>query len=221
MKKINISHEISNVLPGTRLGCIQCKVRVEPSGPELDELSQKVIADIRAALTIGEVSRVPTIKAAKDAYRKLGKDPSRYRPSAEALTRRIVNGKELYKISNVIDTLNLISLKSGFSIGGYNAEKIEGEISFGIGKTGEPYEAIGRGAFNIENLPVFRDARGAFGSPTSDSMRSMVTEVTHEFLMIIIDFADDRQLEETMKEAVAWLQTYGGCSKFETSIIWS
>ncbi len=219
MKKIHISHEISNVLPGTRLGCIQCAVRVRPSDNELEELSQKVIADIREALTIDAVSLKPTIKATKDAYRKLGKDPSRYRPSAEALTRRIVNGKTLYRINNVVDTLNLISLKSGFSIGGYDADKIEGEISFGVGKTGEPYEAIGRGAFNIENLPVFRDAKSAFGSPTSDSVRTMVTDDAHKFLMIIIDFAGDGMLEAAMAESVEWLKKYSSCSDFETMIV--
>jgi DNA/RNA-binding domain of Phe-tRNA-synthetase-like protein len=139
----------------------------------------------------------------------LGKDPSRYRPSAEALTRRVVNGKGLYWINNVVDLLYLVSLESGFSIGGYDAEKIEGDVWFGIGKEDEPYQAIGRGQLNIADLPLFRDNLGAFGSPTSDSLRTMVTAETTEFLMIIIDFSGRQDLDTAEHRAIELFEKFG------------
>lgn len=201
-----------------RLGCISCKVTIEPSNEKIKSLSDTIVQQIQSELTIETVSQKPTIKSIKETYRKLGKDPSRYRPSAEALTRRIVNGKDLYWINNIVDILNLISLESGFSIGGYDAAKIEGTTGFGVGKANEPYEAIGRGSLNIENLPLFRDDLGAFGSPTSDSLRTMVTDHTTRFLMIIIDFEQDKILEKTMERSVALYQQFANVFDVETEI---
>jgi len=124
----------------------------------------------------------------------------------------------LYWINNIVDILNLISLESGFSIGGYDAAKIEGTTGFGVGKANEPYEAIGRGSLNIENLPLFRDDLGAFGSPTSDSLRTMVTDHTTRFLMIIIDFEQDKILEKTMERSVALYQQFANVFDVETEI---
>jgi len=206
-------------IPEIRLGCLSCNVQIKPSDESIKLISKDIIAQIRSELTIGDVSQKPTIKSTKDGYRKLGKDPSRYRPSAEALTRRIVNGKDLYWINNIVDLLNLVSLESGFSIGGYDAEKIVGPVVFGIGNENEPYEAIGRGALNIENLPIFRDDTGAFGSPTSDSIRTMVSETTKKFLMLIIDFAGHENLKNTLKRSSELYMETGDVSSLETSII--
>jgi DNA/RNA-binding domain of Phe-tRNA-synthetase-like protein len=174
---------------------------------------------MQSELAIETISQQPTIKTTKDGYRKLGKDPSRYRPSAEALTRRIANGKDLYWISNIVDLLNLISLESGFSIGGYDADKLVGTVEFGVGKEHEPYQAIGRGELNIENLPIFRDEIGAFGSPTSDSLRTMVTDYTQNFLMVIIDFGQHEHLENTLYRSVEVYEKYGDVSSIETKVI--
>ena len=134
MTKVVIQDEISTKNPSVRLGCISCSVNPLPSDEKIKSFSKTIVEHIQSALTLETVSQKPTIKSTKEAYRKLGKDPSRYRPSAEALMRRIVNGKELYWINNIVDVLNLISLESGFSIGGYDAEKINGAIKFGVGK---------------------------------------------------------------------------------------
>lgn len=219
MKDITIGREIIEKLPYTRLGCIQCDVFIKPSDEKIKSFSDEIIKSIQSALTIETVSQKPTIKATKEAYRKLGKDPSRYRPSAEALTRRTVNGKGLYWINNIVDLLNLISLESGFSIGGYAADKIEGVVEFGVGRTNEPYDAIGRGKLNIENLPLFRDDVGAFGSPTSDSLRTMVTDQSTRFLMIIIDFELNDNLEKTMDNSIELFKDLGGADNIETEII--
>ena len=217
--QISFQKELLEKIPSIRLGCIQCKVEVLPSDYKIKELSEEIITQIQSELTVETISQKPTIKSTKEAYRKLGKDPSRYRPSAEALTRRIVKGKSLYNVNNVVDLLNLVSLESGFSIGGYDTDKIEGPIEFGIGRPDEPYEAIGRGNLNIENLPLFRDATGAFGSPTSDSIRTMVTDQTTSFLMILIDFNNHGELIHFIEKSVELLEKYASATSFETKIV--
>jgi DNA/RNA-binding domain of Phe-tRNA-synthetase-like protein len=119
----------------------------------------------------------------------------------------------------VVDALNLVSISSGFSIGGYDSEKIVGEIIFGIGNSGEPYTGIGRGELNIEGMPVFRDAMGAFGTPTSDSERTSVTSATRNFLMVIIDFAGTALLDEATLLACSLLEKYAGAHGFEMAKI--
>jgi DNA/RNA-binding domain of Phe-tRNA-synthetase-like protein len=219
MQEVIIAKSIIEKLPNIRLGCLQCSVQTEPSNENILSLADGIFSKIIAALDESLISQKPAIKETKEAYRKLGKDPSRYRPSAEALTRRIVKGKDLFWINNIVDILNLISLESGFSIGGYDADKIKGKVEFGIGKTDEPYEAIGRGSFNIENLPVFRDDRGAFGSPTSDSTKTMVTDQTTNFLMVIIDFARNKKLKETIERSSALYRQYAKVADLQTKIV--
>lgn len=88
-------------------------------------------------------------------------DPGRYRPSAEALRRRLMRGIPLYQIDTLVDLINLVSLRTGHSIGGFDADKIQGNhLELGIGKAEEPFEGIGRGILNIEGLPVYRDSFG-------------------------------------------------------------
>ena len=219
MTNIKFQKEIVQFIPSVRLGKIMFNVKVSPSDDKITEISNAVIHDIRSKLSIEEISQKPTIEATKQAYRKLGKDPSRYRPSAEALTRRIVSGKNLYQINNVVDILNLISLESGFSIGGYDADKIVGDVEYGIGRTDEPFEAIGRGSLNIASLPIFRDSLGAFGSPTSDSVRTMITDKTTRFLMIVIDFYSQEEFEQTLKRSVELYENFTNASEIEAEIV--
>jgi DNA/RNA-binding domain of Phe-tRNA-synthetase-like protein len=219
MHKVIITTPIIEKLPELRLGCIQCTVHVDPSNANILSLADGIFSKIINKLDESLISQKPTIKETKEAYRKLGKDPSRYRPSAEALTRRIVKGKDLFWINNVVDILNLISLESGFSIGGYDADKIVGPAELGIGRANEPYPAIGRGVLNIENLPVFRDERGAFGSPTSDSTRTMVTDHTTQFMMIILDFAGNKNLEQTIHRSKKLYSKFVGVSDMESLIV--
>jgi len=216
---ISLHKSLVNALPETRLCCIQCDVQIHPGHDDLNREISNITKDIQTRYSVEDISQIPTIKETKDAYRVLGKDPSRYRPSAEALTRRVVQGKGLYRINNVVDHLNLVSLQSGFSIGGYDQDKIAGNIQFGIGEKDEPYEAIGRGSLNIENLPLFRDDQGAFGSPTSDSLRTMVTDQTNRFLMIIIDFKNNRMLEDARDLSIDYLERFAEAINIDTEII--
>jgi len=144
-------------------------------------------------------------------YKALGKDPNRYRPSAEALMRRVVKGEELYRINTPVDLINLISLKSGFSIGGFDRNKIVGDkLTLDIGRAGEKFEGIGRGLLNIEGLPVFRDEAGAIGTPTSDEERTKIDTDTKKLLLIIHDFGNSSDLLPTAELAEEKLREYAG-----------
>ena len=208
MPIITISPELKDRCPSSRLGCIEAEVKVAASSPGLLHEINQSIEKIQHDILIEDISKIATIGASRKAYKACGKDPARYRLSAEALLRRVVSGKGLYQINNVVDQLNLVSINSGFSIGGYDADKIQGDICFGIGCADEPYSGIGRGELNIENLPVFRDKLGAFGTPTSDSQRTEVSLQTTRFLMILIDFECDDQLNEAVGFAVSLLKKH-------------
>jgi len=219
MIALHISPEIKQQLPAIRLGIISCTASPQPASESLQAFIQSTLDALSQQYASETVSQIPTIHQTKTAYRKLGKDPSRYRPSAEALLRRIVKGKGLYQINNLVDLLNLISVKTGFSIGGYDSHKIEGAITLGIGKPAEPYEAIGRGTLNIECLPVLRDIVGTFGSPTSDSLRTMVTSNCQAFLMVFFDFEGDPSLTSALELTKELLPQYTDASEITSQII--
>lgn len=177
-----------------QLECFICDVELEGYNSLLWEKINKWCVKFRSSHQMGQISQIPAIASSRKAYKASGKDPARYRLSAEALSRRVIKGIDLYQINNLVDSVNLASVRSGFSIGGYDLNQIEGDIVLSIGKPNEPYEGIGRGELNIENLPVLRDRLGAFGSPTSDSERTSVNMETKQFLMIYFGFGALQEL---------------------------
>lgn len=150
------------------------------------------IADYRTRYTVDSLKLMPPIMATREAYRRCGKDPSRYRPSQEALVRRTLKGHPLYRVSTLVDLLNLASIAYGYSIGGFDIDKIQGSsLELGIGRPDEPYEGIGRGPLNIDGLPVYRDAIGGIGTPTSDHERTKLSLGTRRLLAIINGYDAD------------------------------
>ena len=216
---ILIEPQLSELCPSLKLGVIECRVTITANNDKLWELINQHIKQIEQSMTVEDIRNMSTISSSKNAYRKVGKDPNRYRLSAESLLRRIVNGKGLYKINNVVDLLNLASVKSGFSIGGYNADKIVGPIKLGLGKPNEDYKGIGRGELNIENLPIFRDEIGAFGSATSDSLRTQIDLNCQNFLMIFFSYQEEKELVESLDFAEELLKKYADAKELKKSII--
>ncbi|MBL4789704.1 MAG: hypothetical protein JKY60_11905 [Kordiimonadaceae bacterium] len=159
-------------------------IEVRSTPPALIEMIEEV-SDDRMQDLLGEAaSSDPVIAKIRAAFKTCGKDPSRYRPSSEALTRRIIAGKPLYHVNNVVDCGNLISLMTGIPVGCYDATWIKGDLTLRVGKAGETYETIGRGSLNLEGLPVLADANGPFGTPFSDSAHTAVTETTRKVKFI-------------------------------------
>jgi len=216
---IKIDPQLAKLCPYLKLGIIECEVKITEESDKLWREITPYIKQIEKDITVEDIRNKSTILSSKNGYRRVGKDPNRYRLSAESLLRRIVNGKGLYKINNVVDLLNLVSIKSGFSIGGYNADKIIGDIKMGLGETDEEYQGIGRGVLNIENLPIFRDDLGAFGSATSDSLRTQIDLSCQNFLMIFISFQGEDELEDSMNFAEGLLVNYAEAGAIEKMII--
>ena len=216
-KQIIISSELRQAAPKLILADIYCSIKDTSYNDELWAEIEIFKKHFREKYNIEDIKHIPTIAATRDAYKACGKDPNRYRPAAEQLCRRILQGKKLYQISTLVDLVNLVSLKSGYSIGGFDLDKIQGEMVYGIGKRNEPYEGIGRGKLNIEGLPVLRDEAGGIGTPTSDAMRTRITESTNHFLMNINCFEGNRdKLELCVVESVSLLKEFVNAQNVHT-----
>lgn len=156
-----------------------------------------------------DIKSHPVISATRQAYKRCGKDPGRYRPSAEALRRRLMRGIPLYQIDTLVDLINLVSLHTGYSIGGFDADKILGNhLELGIGKKDELFEGIGRGMLNIEGLPVYRDGVGGIGTPTSDEERTKMDMETKHILAIVNGYNGKEGLQEAAEMIQSLLIKY-------------
>lgn len=184
--KILVSEEIAAVCPGFIGAAVTATVCNTTFNKELWEEIDAFSADLCSRYTAAMIKQIPAIEATRRVYKACGKDPSRYRPAAEALMRRLIQGKQLYRIDTLVDLINLASIAYGYSIGGFDRSKIVGDkLVLGIGREGEPYEGIGRGMLNIARLPVYRDAEGGIGTPTSDNERTKIDLSTRNILVLI------------------------------------
>ena len=206
--RITIGEEIYAVCPAFCFASIEAKVKNTPYNRELWNEIETFSASFRETHRMGDIKKRIPIHATRQTYKALGKDPNRYRPSAEALCRRIVKGIELYRINTLVDLINLLSLKTGYSIGGFDADKIRGNLTLGVGKAGEKFEGIGRGLLNIEGLPVYRDEQGGIGTPTSDEERTKIDSNTSRLLMIINAYSGKQGLPEAVDYGVELLKKY-------------
>lgn len=204
MVKVIVSQEIENVCPGFVGACIDAQVVnfkfCQPLWDEIHELGEK----FKQTLTTETLKEIPSIAATRRVYRACGKDPSRYRPASEALIRRMLKGKELYQIDTLVDLINVASIAYGYSIGGFDADKFVGDtLTLGVGREGEPYEGIGRGMINIAGLPVYRDAKGDVGTPTSDNERTKI-DINTTHLVVLINGYDGN--EQRVRENAEYIQ---------------
>lgn len=190
--KIIVSKEIENVCPNFVGACVEAQVRNSPYCAELWQEINALGEHYRQVLSTETLKAISGIEATRRVYRACGKDPSRYRPAAEALIRRQLKGKDLYQIDTLVDLVNLASIRYGYSIGGFDADKFEGDtLTLGVGREGEPYEGIGRGMINIAGLPVYRDAKGGVGTPTSDNERTKISLSTTHLVVLINGYDGD------------------------------
>lgn len=217
--RISVADEIREVCPDLMSGVITCRIRNSRYDAglwqEFDDLAQF----IRERYTIEQVNRIPSIRATRLVYKALGKDPNRYRPSAEALTRRVVKGMSLYHINTAVDLINYVSLKSGYSIGGFDAAKIEGDLVLGVGRENETFHGIGRGLLNIAGLPVYRDGIMGVGTPTSDEERTRLELETTDLLMIINAFSDHSGLDGAIALAEQFLVRYVAADDVQITLL--
>ena len=201
---IHVSQEIESVCPEFVGACVEAQVVNTPYCEELWQEIEALGERFRSELTTESLKDMTSIAATRRVYKACGKDPSRYRPASEALIRRMLQGKELYQRDTLVDLVNLASIAYGYSIGGFDADKFVGNtLTLGIGREGEPYEGIGRGLLNICGLPVYRDAEGGVGTPTSDNERTKMTLDTRHLVVLINGYDGN---EQRVRENAEYIQ---------------
>ena len=202
--KVIVSNEMEQICPEFVGACLEADVVNSPYNEVLWSEIEQLGERFRRELTTESLKELTSISATRKVYRACGKDPSRYRPASEALIRRVLQGKELYQRDTLVDLINLASIAYGYSIGGFDADKFVGDmLTLGIGREGEPYEGIGRGNINIHGLPVYRDAEGGVGTPTSDHERTKMTSETRHLLVLINGYDGN---EQRVRENAEYIQ---------------
>jgi DNA/RNA-binding domain of Phe-tRNA-synthetase-like protein len=216
---VTIDVNLKAKCPRTALGCVTAEIGAAMTPAAL-------LDDLRACeqtiLKLPEPRSVlesPHILATRAGYKALGKDPARYRGSAEALFRRVIAGKGLPQINAVVDVINLVSVESRLPIGLYDLAHVQGDIVFRAGRAGESYKGIGKYDLNLEGLPVFCDALGPHGSPTSDSERTMVTGETTRVLAIIISFGGAEGLSRWTDRLIELLRRHAAAQNCEAWLV--
>lgn len=217
---ITFDPEILAVAPQFKVIVVEASVTNEATS---DVLWQELLAEgerVRSIYEMPMVNKRPGIAATRQAYKALGKEPNRYRPSSEALCRRLVKGMELYRTLTLIDLINLLSVRSGYSIGGFDADKIQGDtLRLGAGREGEHFEAIGRGLLNIASLPIYRDNVGGIGTPTSDEERTKLSTDTKKLLMCINIYGEELSVDETIALTTDLLTRHANATNININVI--
>ena len=216
---VTIDADLKKKCPRTALGCLTARVKPEPSPVALvAEMNQRELEIQELPFPRG-VLESPQVESVRRAYKALGKDPARYRGSAEALLRRIVAGKGFPQINSVVDVINLVSVESRLPVGLYDAAHVSGGVVFRAGRAGETYKGIGKYDLSLEGLPLFADDAGPHGSATSDSERTMVTPQTTGILAIIVSFAGTEGLDRWTRRMSDLLAEHAAAQNVEIRIV--
>ena len=208
MIKIQIEDIVKKNCPDLRIATIECQINNSAYSANLWKEIIEFQNQFINQYTLEDIKAIPAIRATRQAYKIFGKDPNRYRPSAEALCRRLLRGIPLSQVNTAVDLINLISLKTGYSIGGFDGDLIKGNPVLGIGKQNERFNAIGRGLLNIQNLPVYRDETGGIGTPTSDEERTKIDETTNHLFLIINAYSGEENLLNTIEFSKTLIRSY-------------
>lgn len=205
--------------PRVRLGCVSAEVEAGESSHALEEelrVSEEKIVQLPEPRAVLASAAILLTRA---GYKALGKDPARYRGSAEALIRRIIAGKGLPRIHAVVDIINIVSVESRLPIGLYDLAHVQGDITFRAGLAGETYKGIGKYDLNLEDLPLFADELGPHGSATSDSERTMVTPNTRQVLAILVSFGGKENLERYCERLESLLAEHASGKGFQRTVV--
>ena len=217
---VSVDPALYDVYPEIRLGCLRFTANVrEPDERFWSEMEETCLPQVRAAIDGKGWSEIPGVRGSRLMYKAFGRNPGRYRVSSEALMRRVRRSDPLYRINSVVDVNNLISVRSGLSVGSYDLDKVQGDIVMRRGAAGETYPGIGKDAIDLENLLVLTDDLGAFGSSMSDSTRSMVTLETRDVLVVLHCFEDDMDLPALLEESRSAFETYADAQNVEMWIV--
>lgn len=213
--------EIKIALTDVKLGVVEADdVRVAPADSALAQLMDRVCERKRREFTVETLAEAEPTRAVRAMFRAWGVDPSKYRPSSEALVRRVVQGKGLYRVLNVVDIGNVGSIETSWPYGCYDRSRLRPPIIFREGAAGETYEGIGKRTWHLAGRPVLADADGPFGSPISDSTRSMITETARSVLIVIYapSSASDAAIEAALAPLCERLPQFAGATATRSAV---
>ena len=202
---INFSKTIQAKIPGLKIGSLRCslfEVRkrsefVSGKYIELEDYIKKKFSEEAPA-------KDPVVSAVRRMYRRIGWEPTQYRPSSEAMIRRFLKDKGLYRINNAVDLGNVASTHYHLPMGLYDIEQIAGDISVDVGKPGEEYEGISKEIIHAEGKLVLRDDQGVFGNPTADSKRTSIQQDTRNILALF--FTPPEVLDNYLRNTLLFLE---------------
>ena len=202
MMKLKITNELKKFVPSFKVSCYTFttleKNDKENLSNDLTEAFNNIAKEYQKKYILSEVTKIPKLKSTRDGYKMLGKDPSHTRPACEALVRRIIRDGSIYRLGNLIDFGNYLSIKLMKSVCMVDLDKIQGDVTIRIGSDSDYYEGINRGIINVTNLPLYTDEIGPFGNPTSDTIRTAITNDTTNVLIMLIHFDDNIEDEDKM-----------------------
>jgi DNA/RNA-binding domain of Phe-tRNA-synthetase-like protein len=198
---LNVAPELSEVVSLTALEADS--VPASPPAP-LDRAVEQTVAGLRERLAGLKAGQMPHLQAGRKLYRAIGIDPTRHRPSPEALTRRVLRGDPFPRLHPAVDLANLWAVESGLPVGLYDLDRVSGtRITCRLGLEGESFEGIRKGEIHLDGRLALADERGPFGNPSSDSARTAVDGRTRRCLFVM--FAPKEFPEEELAGWLAWL----------------
>ncbi len=219
---ILIDDSLKTLLPQAALGVLRCRADVSESSVEQSAQFDSLIKMLEQRYNdLSLIAQNPKIAATRKAYKILGKDPLKYRNSAEAMLRRIAKKNGLYRVNNAVDVNNMISVESGYSLGSYDLAAVKGQIVWKRTPDGEKYQGIGKDVLNIEHLPGLYDDEGVFGNPTSDSRRTMINSgQNRRLLYVIYAFDGAGDLSGRLDQTEALLVQFANAREIEKQIVY-
>lgn len=154
--------------------------------------------EVKRAMQAVRSDEVGPIERARELYRRFGTDPTRMRPSSEALLRRMKKGEPLPRINSLVDVANALSVQLQVPVGLYDLGKVAGEeLVIRLGRDGESYEGIGKEKINVAGRICVADAEGPCGNPSADSARTMITTETERAAWIYFLPVTDDDVDRT------------------------
>jgi len=190
-------------------------------GATVVEREARLNAPLAAAEAAVRMHPPEEIGAVRTMYKRVGLDPTKTRPSSEALLRRVRRGDALPRINSMVDVCNWCSLEFQLPYGLYDASRIDGDVELRIGRDGESYPGIRKDDVNVGGRITLADAQGPFGNPTSDSARTMVTTSTTRGLLVV--FAprdvDARRLAIVLDSTSSRMAEFTGCRESGREVI--
>ncbi len=209
---LTIASDVSARAPSLRLGVLSVHgLSIRERDDALSQQLDRVTSEFAARCGVNAIAGDPRIVSVRRLFKAIGVDPSRYRPSSEALVRRVAQGKGLYSINSAVDVNNWCSLEERLPFGIYDAAHVGGDVLLRLGRENEAYEGIGKSLISLEGKLVLSDVLGPFGSPISDSTRAMVTPAARDIHLVVFapGVAADA-LRAILERAAARLAQYNG-----------